>query len=108
MLGALLKNRREELGMTPQDISRMTGMPTQYVIALENEQLEKFIGGSREVERLTKLYARKLNIPVDSDLLSKLSKKTDSANMQPSAEVAIPLFLLVTSKDKKTKPKSPR
>lgn len=107
MLGVMLKNRREELGMTLQDISRMTGMPTKYVSALENEQLEEFVGGSREIERLTKLYARKLNIPIDSGLLSKISK-TKTANMLPSNEVAIPLFLLVSSHDKKTKPKSPR
>ncbi|CAM8640140.1 Cro/C1-type helix-turn-helix domain [Oxalobacteraceae bacterium] len=38
MLGVVLKNKREELGMTLQDVSRMTGMPTKYVSALENEQ----------------------------------------------------------------------
>jgi cytoskeletal protein RodZ len=107
MLGAVLKNRREELGMTLQDVSRMTGMPTKYVSALENEQLEEFIGGSKEIERLTKLYARKLNIPVDSDLLSKLSR-SKSANQMPSAEVAIPLFLLVSTPNKKIIPESPR
>ena len=107
MLGVMLKNRREELGMTLQDISRMTGMPTKYVSALENEQLEEFIGGSREIERLTKLYARKLNIPLDSDLLSKLSK-SKSVNLMPSTEVAIPVFLLVSSQEKKITPESPR
>jgi cytoskeletal protein RodZ len=107
MLGAMLKNKREELGMTLQDVSRITGMPTKYVSALENEQLEEFIGGSKEIERMTKLYARKLNIPVDSDLLSKLSK-SKSAELMPSTEVIIPLFLLVSPQDKKTKPKLPR
>ena len=107
MLGVMLKNRREELGMTLQDISRMTGMPTKYVSALENEQLEEFVGGRREIERLTKLYARKLNIPVDSGLLGKLSK-TNSDDYIPSAEVAIPLFLLVSSQEKKITPESPR
>jgi cytoskeletal protein RodZ len=107
MLGAMLKNKREELGMTLQDVSRMTGMPTKYVSALENEQLEEFIGGSKEIERMTKLYARKLNIPVDSDFLSKLSK-SKSAELMPSTEVIIPLFLLVSPQDKKTKPKLPR
>ena len=107
MLGVMLKNRREELGMTLQDVSRMTGMPTKYVSALENEQLEEFIGGSREIERLTKLYARKLNIPLDSDLLSKLSK-SKSVNLMPSTEVAIPVFLLVSSQEKKITPESPR
>jgi len=85
----------------------MTGMPTKYVSALENERLEEFIGGSKEIERMTKLYARKLNIPVDSDLLSKLSK-LKSAELMPSTEVVIPLFLLVSPQDKKTKSKSPR
>jgi len=107
MLGVVLKNRREELGMTIQDVSRITGMPTKYVSALENEQLQAFIGGSKEIERLTKLYARKLNIPVDSDLLSKLSK-SKSTELMPSTEVVIPLFLLVSSQDKKIIPESPR
>ncbi|MCF8163114.1 MAG: helix-turn-helix domain-containing protein [Burkholderiaceae bacterium] len=107
MLGVVLKNKREELGMTLQDVSRMTGMPTKYVSALENERLEEFIGGSKEIERMTKLYARKLNIPVDSDLLSKLSK-SKLTELMPSTEVVIPLFLLVSPQDKKTKSKSPR
>ena len=107
MLGVILKNKREELGMTLQDVSRITGMPTKYVSALENEQLEEFIGGSKEIERMTKLYARKLNIPVDSDLLSKLSK-SKLTELMPSTEVVIPLFLLVSPQDKKTKSKSPR
>jgi cytoskeletal protein RodZ len=107
MLGVVLKNRREELGMTLQDVSRMTGMPTKYVTALENEQLEEFSGGTREIERLTKLYARKLKIPVESDLLSKFSKST-SANVMPSTEVVIPLFLLASSPNKKIIPESPR
>ena len=107
MLGVVLKNKREELGMTFQDVSRMTGMPTKYVSALENERLEEFIGGSKEIERMTKLYARKLNIPVDSDLLSKLSK-SKLTELMPSTEVVIPLFLLVSPQDKKTKSKSPR
>jgi len=107
MLGVVLKSKREELGMTLQDVSRMTGMPTKYVSALENERLEEFIGGSKEIERMTKLYARKLNIPVDSDLLSKLSK-SKLTELMPSTEVVIPLFLLVSPQDKKTKPKLPR
>ena len=107
MLGVVLKNKREELGMTLQDVSRMTGMPTKYVSALENERLEEFIGGSKEIERMTKLYARKLNIPEDSDLLSKLSK-SKLTELMPSTEVVIPLFLLVSPQDKKTKSKSPR
>ena len=107
MVGVVLKNKREELGMTLQDVSRITGMPTKYVSALENEQLEEFIGGSKEIERMTKLYARKLNIPVDFDLLSKLSK-SKSAERMPSTEVIIPLFLLVSPQEKTAKPKSPR
>jgi cytoskeletal protein RodZ len=108
MLGVVLKKRREELGMTLQDVSRMTGMPTKYVSALENEQLEEFIGGSKEIERMIRLYARKLNIPIDSDVFGKLSKKPNSATQTSSGEIAIPLFLLISSQQKKVKPKSPR
>ena len=108
MLGVVLKNRREELGMTIQDVSRITGMPTKYVSALENEQLEEFVGGAREIERMVRLYARKLNIPIDSDVFSKLSKKTNASTQISSGEIAIPLFLLISPQKKKAKQKSPR
>lgn len=107
MLGVRFKNRREELGMSLHDVSRITGMPTKYVSALEHDQLQEFVSSSREIERLTQLYARKLNIPMDSGLISQLSK-SKSADQIPSSDVAIPLFLLVSSQDKKIISESPK
>ena len=59
MLGEILKQRREELGLSVQDIARMTGMPPKQVVALEAGHASYFAGGKLEVDRLMKLYAKK-------------------------------------------------
>jgi cytoskeletal protein RodZ len=102
MFGAVLKTKREELGMTIQEVSRLTGMPPKQVNSLENNRLEDFVGGIKEIERLTKLYARKLNVSMDTDLFEKI-KRTESSNQANSTKVEIPLFLLVSTKNKKTR-----
>ena len=93
MLGDILKKRREELGLEVQDIARVTGMPPKQVIALEADNLAYFVGGKPEIERLTKLYAKKLNMPLDAafsiDALQE-KKPTDVRN----TDVAIPAFLI--------------
>jgi hypothetical protein len=48
----------------------------------------------KEIERLTKLYARKLNVSINTDLLEQMKKTGTTANLN-SIEVEIPLFLLV-------------
>ena len=55
MLGEILKQRREELGLGVQDIARMTGMPPKQVVALEAGHAAYFAGGKLEVDRLMKL-----------------------------------------------------
>jgi cytoskeletal protein RodZ len=65
MLGEILKQRREELGLGVQDIARMTGMPPKQVVALEAGHAAYFAGGKLEVDRLIKLYAKKINMNVD-------------------------------------------
>ena len=45
MLGVTLKNRREQLGLTVQDIARMTGMLPKQVVALEADDGLYFVGG---------------------------------------------------------------
>jgi cytoskeletal protein RodZ len=100
MFGAILKNKREELAMTLQEVSQITGMSPKQVSSLENDRLEDFVGGIKEIERLTKLYARKLNVSINAELLEQL-KKTEPASQVKSAEVEIPLFLLASTKKKK-------
>ena len=93
MLGDILKKRREELGLEVQDIARVTGMPPKQVIALEGDNLAYFVGGKPEIERLTKLYAKKVNMPLDAafSIDAPLEKKpTDVRN----TDVAIPAFLI--------------
>lgn len=99
MFGVVLKNKREELGMTLQEVSRITGMPPKQISSLENDRFQDFVGGIKEIERLTKLYARKLNITIDTDFFKKKSK-TESENQENSSEVEIPLFLLISPQKK--------
>jgi cytoskeletal protein RodZ len=102
MFGVVLKNKREELGMTIQEVSRITGMPPKQINSLENDRLEDFVGGIKEIERLTKLYARKLNVSLDTNFFEKI-KRTESSNQANSAKVEIPLFLLASKKNKKVR-----
>ncbi len=99
MFGVVLKNKREELGMTLQEVSRITGMPPKLISSLENDRFQDFIGGIKEIERLTKLYARKLNITIDTDFFKKKSK-IESENQENSSEAEIPLFLLISNSKK--------
>ena len=95
MLGDLLRNRRQELGLDVQDIARMTGMMPKQITALEADNHAIFIGGKAEIERLTKLYAKKINMPLEATF----SIAGSSAQRQPDAkngEVAIPAFLITT------------
>jgi cytoskeletal protein RodZ len=91
MLGEILKQRREELGLGVQDIARMTGMPPKQVVALEAGHAAYFAGGMLEVDRLMKLYAKKINMNVDSSFSAHLS--ADQKSDKLSAEVMIPAFL---------------
>jgi transcriptional regulator with XRE-family HTH domain len=102
MFGDILKNKREELGMTLHEVSLITGMSPKKVSSLENDRLEDFVGGIKEIERLTKLYARKLNVSINTDLLEQMKKTGTTANLN-SIEVEIPLFLLVAPKKKKAR-----
>ena len=96
MLGEILKQRREELGLGVQDIARMTGMPPKQVVALEAGHAAYFAGGKLEVDRLMKLYAKKINMNVDSSFSAHLTTDQKSGDKR-SAEVMIPAFLMVAS-----------
>ena len=96
MLGEILKQRREELGLGVQDIARMTGMPPKQVVALEAGHAAYFAGGKLEVDRLIKLYAKKINMNVDPSL-SAHSAADQKPGDKRSAEAMIPAFLMVAS-----------
>jgi cytoskeletal protein RodZ len=96
MLGEILKQRREELGLSVQDIARMTGMPPKQVVALEAGHASYFAGGKLEVDRLMKLYAKKINMNLESSFLAHSAADQKSGDAH-SAEVMIPAFLMVTS-----------
>ena len=96
MLGEILKQRREELGLSVQDIARMTGMPPKQVVALEAGHASYFAGGKLEVDRLMKLYAKKINMNLESSFLMNSSADQKSVDAR-SAEVMIPAFLMAGS-----------
>lgn len=95
MLGDILKQRREELGLSVQDIARMTGMPPKQVVALEADNMAFFAGGKLEVERLTKLYAKKMNMALDASWTASSSQEQKTVDKR-SIEASIPAFLMVT------------
>ena len=95
MLGDILKQRREELGLSVQDIARMTGMPPKQVVALEADNLAFFAGGKLEIERLTKLYAKKINMTLDASWSTNSTQEQKAVDKR-SIETSIPAFLMVT------------
>ena len=96
MLGEILKQRREELGLGVQDIARMTGMPPKQVVALEADHSTYYAGGKLEVYRLMKLYAKKINLNLDSSFSAHSTSDQKSGDTR-SAEVMIPAFLMISS-----------
>lgn len=108
MLGDILRKRREELGLDVQDIARTTGMPPKQVIALEADNHSYFVGGKSEIERLTKLYAKKVNMPLDAAFSIESHQEQRNIDTR-NTEIAIPAFLINShSKDTVTlkKPRS--
>lgn len=107
MLGDILRRRREELGLDVQDIARMTGMPPKQVIALETDNRAHFVGGKPEIERLTKLYAKKVNMPLDAAFSIDTPQERKAIDVR-SSEVAIPAFLISGTNREPVAPKKPR
>ncbi len=108
MLGEILRKRREELGLDVQDIARMTGMPPKQVIALEANNYAYFVGGKAEIERLTKLYAKKVNMPLDAAFTVLPPAQEQRAVDSRSTEVAIPAFLVAGHGRESAAANSPR
>ena len=107
MLGDILRKRREELGLDVQDIARMTGMPPKQVIALEADNRAYFVGGKPEIERLTKLYAKKVNMPLDAAFSIDTPQEKKVIDVR-NTEVAIPAFLISGKSRDTSAPKKPR
>lgn len=107
MLGKLLSNRRQELGLDVQDIARMTGMPPKQVVALEADNHAYFVGGKNEIERLTKLYAKKLNMPLEATFAVQTTAPQSAVDARNS-EVAIPAFLIAKQPEESVQAKKRR
>jgi cytoskeleton protein RodZ len=69
--GARLRQRREELGLSLDDVAASTRVRKTYLQALEDERLEVLPGGSYVVGFL-RIYARQLGLPVEP-LLAAIS-----------------------------------
>ncbi len=107
MLGEILRKRREELGLDVQDIARMTGMPPKQVVALEADNRAYFVGGKPEIERLTKLYAKKVNMPLDAAFSIDSPQEKKAIDVR-NTEVAIPAFLIAGKSRDTITTKKPR
>src|SRR5512139_2385746 len=62
--GASLRRRREELGLSLDDVAASTRIRKTYLQALENENLQVLPGASYAIGFL-RIYARQLELPVE-------------------------------------------
>ena len=61
--GAVLRQRREELGLSINDLAASTRIRKTYLQALEEENLQLLPGAAYEIGFL-RIYARQLGLPV--------------------------------------------
>lgn len=92
MLGAKLRRRREELGLTVQDISRQTGMFEKQIVALESDDHAAYMTDKLHLARLLTLYARKVQLELDAHELQFIDGTKRSADPKPAVH-AVPAFL---------------
>ena len=94
IIGLELKKHREQLNHSIQDISRQMGVAPKCIVAIETGNLNFFAGAKSEIERLIKLYKRKLHLKTDflDFELATLNEK----NAKSHSEVRLPLFLIKT------------
>ena len=91
-MGVELKKHRERLNQSIQDISRQMGVAPKCIVAIESGNLSFFAGAKSEVERLIKLYKRKLHLKAD---FLELELATLSENdTKFHSEVSLPSFLI--------------
>ena len=92
MIGAKLRKRREELGLTIQDIARQTGMFDKQIVALESDDHGAYMTDKNHLTRLLMLYARKIQLelePLETEFIGGAIKSGDLK----SADHAVPAFL---------------
>jgi transcriptional regulator with XRE-family HTH domain len=92
MIGAKLRRRREELGLTVQDIARQTGMFDKQIVALESDDHGAYMTDKNHLSRLLMLYARKIQLelePLDVEFIDG-AKKSGYLKL---ASHAVPAFL---------------
>jgi len=91
-IGLELKKHREQLKHSIQDISRQMGVAPKCIVAIESGNLSFFAGAKSEVERLIKLYKRKLHLKADF-LDSELATLNEN-HTKLHSEVSLPSFLI--------------
>ena len=92
MIGAKLRKRREELGLSIQDIARQTGMFDKQIVALESDDHGAYMTDKNHLSRLLNLYARKIQLelePLEVEFIGGAKKSGDLK----SADHAVPAFL---------------
>lgn len=92
MIGAKLRQRREELGLTVQDIARQTGMFDKQIVALESDDHGAYLTDKNHLSRLLMLYARKIQLelePLEVEFIDGAKKSSDLK----LAGHAVPAFL---------------
>lgn len=80
MIGAKLRKRREELGLTVQDIARQTGMFDKQIVALESDDHGAYMSDKPHLSRLLVLYARKIQLelePLEIEFIDGAKKSGD-------------------------------
>lgn len=92
MIGAKLKQRREALGLTVQDIARKTGMFDKQIIALESDDHGAYTTDRNLLTRLVMLYARKIQLELDPSDIQLVEGAKKSGDVKP-ADHAVPAFL---------------
>ena len=92
MIGAKLRKRREELGLTVQDIARQTGMFDKQIVALESDDHGAYMTDKNHLTRLLALYARKSQRELEPPEIEFIDGAKKSGDLK-SADHAVPAFL---------------
>ncbi len=89
-IGEKLAQQRHTLGMSIEDIAATTGMSSRQVVAIE-ANADQF-ASPPEMTRMIRLYARKVGLAMDADLLPSVHGRTEEPAVVPPPP--IPQFLL--------------
>jgi len=89
-IGEKLAQQRHLLGMSIEDIAATTGMSSRQVVAIESNA-DQF-AAPVEMSRMIRLYARKVGLSMDADLMASARGQTEAPVV--IAPPPIPQFLL--------------